>query len=726
MATDPIQLEIDELSCASCVETARRALLANPLVDDASISVQTGRGVITGTIDPAEAARIVTAAGYPARPIEADVSSAADLHDQMERQAEWHERQWKRRAIVGLGIWVPMAALHWGAPPAGLGGAWLHWTLGILATAVICIVGPGFFMSAWTALKRGGTNMDTLISIGAGTAWAYSVVLFILELSGVTHGQPMYFTEAAALLGLISLGHWFEARSSAKAGSAIRDLLELQPDTAEQVDADGTVREVAVAEVTSGIRLLVRPGGRIPVDGVVREGESEVDESLITGEPLPVVRREGDAVISGSVNALGKLVIESTTGGHDSTIARIARLVSDTLSSRADIQRIADKVSGIFVPAVLLVAILTIVGWTIAAAVSDDWSRFSTGVIAAVTVLIISCPCALGLATPMAVMVGTGEAGRRGILIKSAAALERAGSVQRVVFDKTGTLTAGRPVVVSITAVAGTESSEVIRLAAAAESASEHPVAKAIADVAAEHRLEVPASTEFRAIPGLGVEAMVEGRKVDVHRDEQAACAVQVDGVLIGRIDVRDEPLPDAPAAVAALASLGVSASMLSGDRVESALDMADRVGIDAAEVTAGVTPEEKAAAIRDATEATLMVGDGINDAAALATATVGVAVGSGTNVAIDAADVVIPAHRPSAVPMLILIARKSLRAIHQNLFFAFFYNTIMIPVAAFGLLGPWGPLIAAGAMALSDITVVGNAVRLGRNLRKLSPFTPE
>ncbi|MDP7029009.1 MAG: heavy metal translocating P-type ATPase [Phycisphaerales bacterium] len=725
MPNDPIQLEIEELSCASCVETARRALLAHPQVEEASISVQTGRGVITGSIDPTEAARIVTAAGYPAHPVESDVSSAADLHDHMERQAAWHERQWRRRAIVGLGMWVPMAALHWGAPPLGLAGPWLHWTLGVLATAVVCIVGPGFFRSAWGALQRGGTNMDTLISIGAGTAWAYSMVLFILELAGFEHGQPMYFTEAAALLGLISLGHWFEARSSARAGSAIRDLLELQPDTAELIDEQGEVREVPVAEVAAGLRLLVRPGGRIPVDGIVREGESEVDESLLTGEPLPVVRREGDAVVSGSVNALGRLVIEATSGGHDSTIARIARLVSDTLSSRADIQRVADRVSAIFVPAVLLVAMLTITGWTIAAASTGDWSRFSTGVIAAVTVLIISCPCALGLATPMAVMVGTGEAGRRGILIKSAAALEQAGSVRQVVFDKTGTLTVGRPIVVSIASEPGHEDADVLRLAAAAESSSEHPVARAISDAASERGIEVPRSTEFRALPGLGVEAVVDGQRVEVHRDAEAACAVTLDGTLLGRIDVQDEPLPDAPAAVTALASLGVPAAMLSGDREGSAMDIARRVGIDADRVTAGVTPEAKAAAIRDATEPTLMVGDGINDAAALATATVGVAVGSGTNVAIDAADVVIPAHRPSAVPMLIVIARKTLRAIHQNLFFAFFYNTIMIPVAAFGLLGPWGPLIAAGAMALSDITVIGNAVRLGRKLRKLAPFTP-
>jgi Cu+-exporting ATPase len=720
-----IHLQVNELNCASCVETARKALLANSLVEEVSISVQTGRAVIKGSIDATEAARIVTASGYPSHVIDDAPESAADMHEQMERRSIEHERQWRRRAIIGLGIWLPMGILHWTSGPLDFDGPWLHWVLGILATTVVAIVGPGFFLSAWSALKRGGTNMDTLITIGAGTAWLYSIVLFVLQLAGYDHGQPSYFTEAAALLGLISLGHWMEARSSARAGSAIRDLLELQPDTAERLDDAGHATEIPLADVTPGDRLLVRPGGRIPVDGIVAEGESEVDESLITGEPLPVVRRVDDEVISGSVNTLGRLVITATSGGSDSTIARIAKLVSETLSSRASIQRIADKVSGIFVPAVLAIAILTIGGWTIRAAVLDDWSLFSTGIIAMVTVLIISCPCALGLATPMAIMVGTGEAGRRGILIKSAAALERAGRITRVVFDKTGTLTEGRPIVTTIFPEPGTSEDELLRMAGAAERDSEHPVARAISDVVTARSIEVPLPTDFIAVPGSGVTATVEGHAVEVRRDAEAACAVTVDGILIGRIDVQDQPLHDASAAISALHELGVSANMLSGDRIEAALDIAGRIGIDPEHVRAGVTPEEKAAAIRNATEPTMMVGDGINDAAALATATVGVAVGSGTNIAIDAADIVIPAHRPSAVPMLILIARRTLRTIHQNLFFAFFYNTTMIPVAAFGLLGTWGPLIAAGAMALSDITVVGNAVRLGRGLRKLTAFTP-
>jgi Cu+-exporting ATPase len=725
MADQTIQLDIDEISCASCVETARQALLASPHVTDASISVQTGRAIIHGTIDPTEAARLVTASGYPAKPVGPDPTSAAELHDHMERLAAKKEQQWRRRAIVGLGIWIPMAVVHWGGDSLGIADLWwIHWALGIAATAVVAIVGPGFITSAWTALKRGGSNMDTLISIGACTAWGYSVVLFVLQQMGYDHGQPSYFTEAAALLGLISLGHWMEARSSAKAGSAIRDLLELQPDTAEQISDDGSIADVPVATVEPGARLLVRPGGRIPVDGTVVEGESEVDEALITGEPIPVLRTVGDPVVSGSTNALGRLVIVADVAGNDSTIARIARLVSDTLGSRASIQRVADKISGIFVPVVLGIAALTIISWTTVAASTGNWDYFSTGIIATVTVLIISCPCALGLATPMAVMVGTGEASRRGILIKSAAALERAGSVKRVVFDKTGTLTEGRPVVVSIVAEDGTSEEELLRMAGAAERDSEHPVARAIGEVVAKRGIKIPEPTKFTAIPGIGVTAYVEGHQIEVKKDEHAACAVHVDGVLIGRINVRDQPLSDAASAVAALTTLNAPAEMLSGDRLEAAIDIAQQIGMPTTSVQAGVSPEEKAAYIRNMAEAVLMVGDGINDAAALATATVGVAVGSGTNVAIDAADVVIPGHRPSSVPMLIVIARRTLRCIHQNLFFAFFYNTTMIPVAALGLLGPYGPLIAAGAMALSDITVVGNAVRLGRTLRRMPDFT--
>ena len=726
MAKTTFQLDIDGIHCASCVETVRRTLLAESDVNEVAINSQTGRAIIAGQIDPAKAAELSTTVGYPAKVALGTMESAASLRAQVEERAATRTKQWKRRAIIGLGLWIPMAIIHWGAPPAGLSGPWMDWTLGGMATLVVVLVGPGFLRSALSALRRGGTNMDTLITIGAGTAWAWSLLLFILNKSGITHGQPLYFTEAAVLLGLISLGHWFEARASAKAGHAIRDLLNLQPETAERLDANGSISVIPVAEVKPGDRLLVRPGGSVPVDGVVEEGQSEVDEALMTGEPLPVPRGPGDPMVSGAVNTVGRLVMTATTSGADSTIARIARLVSDTLSSHANIQRVADRVSSIFVPAVLIIALLTIIGWSIYALILQDWDPVATGIVAAVTVLIISCPCALGLATPMAVMVGTGEASRRGILIKSAAALEAAGRADTVLFDKTGTLTEGKPLVSRLTPAAGVSEEELLRFAAAAEASSEHPVALAIVATATERNVQIPSAEDFKAIPGRGVTAKVEGRVVNIDRDKNATCIVKADEQTLGMIDVSDRPLPDAAAAIAALDVLGVHVRMLSGDRSEAALAIAEAVGIHPEAVKAGVSPEDKADVVRHMKSTHVMVGDGINDAAALAASTVGVAVGSGTSIAIDAADVVIPAHRPSAVPLMIQIARRTLRAIHQNLFFAFFYNTCMIPIAAFGLLGPWGPVIAAGAMALSDLTVVGNAVRLGRSLRHMPSISDQ
>ena len=712
MANPSFQLVASDMTCASCAGSVRQALLRHEGVTEVGVNVQAGLVSVTGTIDPAEAAQIVTDTGYPAQP---STSTPRPRQGERESAAIAAERQWARNTVIGLGIWLPTAILGW---TLGEGQQWLQWVMFASATAVIAIVGPAFFSSAWAAARRRTTNMDTLISIGAGTAYVYSLVLFILLRVGIEHGQPLYFTEASALLGLISLGHWFEARSSRQAGSSIRELLELQPDAAERLGADGTLVSVDIAEVSPGDRLVVRPGGRLPVDGVVVEGDSEVDESLITGESEPVRRGPGDPVVSGSLNTVGRLVIEATAGGADSTIARIADLVSNTLGSRASIQRIADKVSSIFVPIVLGIALLTIVGWSIYAGAEGNWDHFRTGIISAVTVLIISCPCALGLATPMAIMVGTGESGRRGILIKSAAAMEAAATVQQVVFDKTGTLTEGRPTVTKVQTEEGYTETDVLRIAGAAESPSEHPIATAVIAEAGARKIDLPPVDDFRAVPGQGVTATVDGKAVEVMRDERAACVVRVDGVEIGRIDVRDTPLPDAAQAVADLQAMGIDVTMLSGDRQQAAEAIALQVNLEISQVLAGHTPESKAKYITERPGSVMMVGDGLNDAAALAGATVGVAVGSGTNVAIDAADIVIPASRPAAVPLLINIARSTLKVIKQNLVLAFFYNSAMIPVAAFGLLGNWGPLIAAGAMAMSDISVIGNTIRMGRSLR--------
>ena len=373
------------------------------------------------------------------------------------------------------------------------------------STTAVILVGSGFFRSALRALRGGSTNMDTLVSIGVLTAWIYSVVLMVLSLSGVDHGQMPYFAEAVALLGIISLGHWLEARASAKAGTAVRALLELQPETAERLDSSGESNDVPIADITVGDHLVVRPGSRVAVDGRVLEGQSELDESVVTGEPIPVARGIGDQVTAGSMNTTGRLVLEATVDGTGTTVARIADLVTHAMGSKANIQRLADKVSSIFVPAVLIIALLTIVTWSLFSIFRGDVTIFQSGLIASVTVLVISCPCALGLATPMAVMVSASQAARSGILVKSAAALERAGLSNRVIFDKTGTLTLGRPVVMDVTSTADATRDQVLQLAAAVEKPSEHPIAKAIIQAADESGLNIPDVVDFKATPGEGV-----------------------------------------------------------------------------------------------------------------------------------------------------------------------------------------------------------------------------
>jgi len=591
----------------------------------------------------------------------------------------------------------------------------MDWVMFIGATTVLIAAGGGFYRSAWSAAKRGTTNMDTLIAMGATTAYIYSLVIFLMKLFGSTIDQPLYFSEAAALLGIISLGHWMEARATARAGSAVRELLELQPDKAEIIDRAGAgSHTIPSADVNPGDRILIRPGGLVPVDGKVIEGESEVDESLVTGESWPAQKKPGALVVAGSLNTTGRLIIEATVDGRHTTVARIAEMVQRAQTSKADIQRLADRVSAIFVPAVLIIAALTLAGWWLA-------GDFTTGVIATVTVLIISCPCALGLATPMAVMVGAGAASKRGILIKSAMALETAGRATHVIFDKTGTLTTGAAAVTSVTSENGRDMNEVLRLAAAVESPSEHPVARAIARAAHERKLSVPAVSEFRAIPGEGVRGAVDGCTVTVIRDEHATARVEVDGRIIGRIIVADGLRPDAKAAVAQLRAMGLKVFMLSGDRREIAESIGTALGLQPAEIIAEATPESKVQFVQELTTkgATIMVGDGINDAAALAQADMGIALASGTNIAIESADVVIPSDRVLAVPEMIHLARQTLKTIKQNLFFAFFYNAVAIPAAALGLLGAFGPLIAAAAMGFSDITVIGNAIRLKRRLSR-------
>lgn len=699
------------MSCAGCAATVQRAVEAQPGVSSASVSVIEGLATISGrSLDQSSLIRLIEARGYGAEPVQ-EQPAPAQIRSEIELRQARAERQWRFRAAVGLGLWVPMAILHW-----TVSAPWVPWIMLAGSTVVLGTAGAGFYRSAVAAALRRTTNMDTLIAIGATAAYFFSLVVFLSRLLGNDLGQPLYFGEAAALLGIISLGHWLEARATARAGSAVRELLELQPDVAERLDERGRPQTIDSAEVRPGDRILIRPGGRIPVDGLVVDGESEIDESVVTGESLPVHKTRGDRIVAGSLNMTGRLTVQAAVDGRHTTVTRIAQLVQHAQASKANIQRLADRVCAVFVPAVLTIAALTMIGWSLFGAPAE-------GVIAAVTVLIISCPCALGLATPMAVMVGTGSASRKGILIKSAAGLERAGAAQRVIFDKTGTLTTGRPAVTAIELAEPTVTEDdLLRLAASVEAVSEHPIARAIVQAACAREIELRPVSGFRALPGEGVRGEVDGRAVQVRRDESASCRVIVDDVLLGTLTVSDSPRPDAKAALDRLRAMGLSVTMLSGDRRDRAEAVGRALGLAPGEIRAEATPESKQVLVDEGGAGTIMVGDGINDAAALAQADLGIAIASGTNIAIESADVVIPGDRVGAVPDTIDIARRTLRTIRQNLFFAFIYNAAMIPIAALGLLGPHGPLIAAVAMGCSDVTVVGNALRLKAQLRPPAP----
>lgn len=705
-----LRLRVRGMECAGCAANVQRAVEAEEGVASASVSYTEGVATIAGEhLDADRFIKVIQGRGFDAEPI-VERASVSERRTEIEQRQTQRERQWRFRAITGIGIWIPMAILHWG----GFHHAWIPWALGALATLAIVLVGSGFYRSAWRAAMHRTTNMDTLISMGATAAYAFSMVVLLSPLFGEAIDEPLYFGEAAALLGIISLGHWFEARAAAKAGSAVRELLELQPETARRLDDHGGFETVDTAEIRPGDRVVILPGDRIPVDGAVVEGRSDVDESVVTGEPLPATRRPGDEVVAGALNVSGRLVIESAVDGTSTTVARIADLVERAQTSKAAIQRLADRVSAVFVPIVLAIAAVTIIGWSIAGA-------FGTGLVAAVTVLIISCPCALGLATPMAVMVGAGSASRRGILVKSAASLEAAGGVTTVVFDKTGTLTTGEAVVASVEVEhdAFTEN-EVLALAASVEMASEHPIGRAIVRAANAEDLDVRPVDGFRSIAGQGVAGTVGERAVEVRRDERATCRVVIDGEVAARITVSDAARVDARAAIERLRQLDVGVRMLSGDRREAAETIGQALGLQPWEIESEATPESKQEYVRSLEGHVAMVGDGINDAAALAASRLGIAMGSGTNIAIESAEVIVPGERVGAIPETIEIARRTLRTIKQNLFFAFAYNVVAIPAAAFGLLGAQGPLIAAIAMACSDLTVVGNAVRLKGILKRL------
>jgi Cu+-exporting ATPase len=654
-----------------------------------------------------------------------------------------------RRFWIGLVLAVPVVALAMGGHLINLhmllSPVILNWIELVLATPVVLWAGWPFFERAWASIKNRSLNMFTLIAMGAGVSWAYSVVatvapgLFPPDFRGMDGAVAIYFEVAAAIIVLVLLGQVLELRAREQTGGAIRALLDLAPKTARRLRADGADEEVGLEAVAINDRLRVRPGEKIPVDGELIEGRSTVDESMVTGESMPVVKAAGAKVIGGTMNGAGSFVMRADKVGRDTMLAQIVQMVAQAQRSRAPIQRLADQVSGWFVPLVIAIAVLAFVAWSI-------WGpepRFAYALVAAVSVLIIACPCALGLATPMSIMVGVGRGAQSGVLIKNAESLERVEKIDTLVIDKTGTLTEGKPKVVAVRAFGGVAEGDLLRLAASLEHGSEHPLAAAIVEAATERKLALSPVQDFDSPSGKGVTGTVEGRRIDIGNrlmmqagaidvsalektaeDLRSAGAtaifVAIDGRASGVLAIADPIKATTPEAIQALREAGIRVVMLTGDNRTTAEAVARKLGI--AEVEAEVLPEDKGKVVerlRKEGRIVAMAGDGVNDAPALAAADVGIAMGTGTDVAIQSAGVTLVKGDLKGIVTARRLSQATMGNIRQNLFFAFIYNAVGVPIAAgvlypvFGLL--LSPIIAAAAMALSSVSVIANALRLSR-----------
>jgi len=707
-------LAIHGMTCASCVKRVEQALRGVPGVRRAEVNLATERATVEGTsglLRPSLLIDAVRDAGYGAELLtgDADQQRAAEAAD----QARLRRQLWQLVAAITLS--VPLMLPMFGVPLPG-------WLALVLATPVQFVFGARFYAAAWRAVRAGTGNMDLLVSLGTSAAYGYSAVL-------VAIGRPhTYFDAAAVVITLVLLGRWLEAGARRATGSAIRALLALRPDTARVERPDGSTMEISVAAVSTGDIVVVRPGERIPADGRILSGESQADESMLTGESLPVNKHAGDPVTGGAVNGSGLLRVEVIAVGADSTLARIIALVESAQSRKAPIQRLVDRVATVFVPVVLVSALSAFLGWWLLGA------DVTAGLLAAVAVLVIACPCALGLATPTALMAGTGAAARAGILIRDAETLEAAQRIDIVVFDKTGTLTEGRPAVTDLLPAAADEVT-LLTLAAAAQTGSEHPLARAV--LARAQGIKLPLLSDFRSVPGLGLTASLDGRRIVLGNralmamyqvsvtNDAAAATLEAQGrsvmfladvappVLLGAIAVMDAPRATAAAAVRRLHGMGIATVLLTGDNRHAAETIAAGIGI--SDVRAEVLPDDKAAvvaALQKNGRSVAMIGDGVNDAPALAEADVGIAMGNGTDVAIKAAGITLMRPDPLLVADSIAISRASHRKIRQNLFWAFAYNVVGILLAGFGLLNP---MIAGGAMAMSSVSVVSNALLLRR-----------
>ncbi len=716
--TESVELSISGMTCAACAARIEKVLNRLPGVNaHVNFATETARVQHTpGTVDPGTLLAAVAKAGYGAR-----VRAGADRAAEKQRHADELARETQLfwiSAVLTLPFIAQMAAMFAGRAHEFL-SPWLQLAL---ATPVQFLIGKRFYVGAWHALRGGGANMDVLIALGTSMAYLYSAVVTVLALP-----LHLYFEASAAIISLILLGKILELRARARASSAIEELLKLQPKTAH-VERNGALTEIEVASMIAGDVFVVRPGDSVPVDGVVLEGDSSVDESMLTGESLPVTKQPDTKVFAATINQQGLLRCRATGVGGNTALAAIVRLVEEAQGSKAPIQRLADVISGIFVPVVVAISALTFIAWWLIA------GDALAGLVNAVAVLVIACPCALGLATPTAIMVGSGAGARAGILIRNAAALERAGHIDTLVLDKTGTLTEGKPVVTDVIAMTGASENEVLQTAVTIEQGSNHPLARAIVEHGAKLNMRPAALHAFQSITGKGVQAEIGGTpaalgspqfaaELGFTLDTEAAARLQHSGKtvmfvasggkLLGIIAIADKLRPTSRAALRELKLLGIEAVMLTGDNAKTAAAIASEAGIERFE--AQTLPRDKTArvdAMKQDGHTVGMAGDGVNDAPALAAADVSFAIGAGSDVAIHTADITLMRSDLMSAVDAIRLSRATLRKIRQNLFFAFFYNVLGIPLAALGLLNP---VIAGAAMAMSSVSVVSNSLLLKR-----------
>jgi Cu2+-exporting ATPase len=739
------QYTVTGMSCAACSARVEKAVNQVPGVEQCSVSLLTNSMGVEGTASPQAIIAAVEAAGYGAN-LKGGTQNTTALDDSL---IDHETPAMKKRLIASVVFLVilmyfSMGHMMWGWPlPSWFEGN--HVAMGLvqlLLSGIIMVINQKFFISGWKGIWHHSPNMDTLVAMGSMASFAWSVYALFAMTDAVVKGNDalvmtymdeFYFESAAMILTLITVGKMLEARSKGKTTDALKSLMKLAPQTAV-LRKNGEEITVPIAQVQKGDVFVVRPGESIPVDGTIMEGTSAVDEAALTGESIPVDKAPGDLVSAATVNQSGFLVCQATRVGEDTTLSQIIKMVSDAAATKAPIAKVADRVSGVFVPAVISIAIVTTLVWLLVG------ETFAFALARGISVLVISCPCALGLATPVAIMVGNGVGAKQGILFKTAVSLEEAGKVQIVALDKTGTITSGHPQVTELIPGTGCTQQLLLELAASLEQHSEHPLAKAVLEEAEERKLSLRSVSDFRALPGNGLTATLEGKSLvggsmtfmqsqcqlsqelvaqanELAENGKTPLVFAWNGECVGMIAVADVIKAESPQAILELRQMGIQVVMLTGDNEKTAQAIGKQAGVDA--VVAGVLPEGKEAVIRALKEQgkVAMVGDGINDAPALARADLGIAIGAGTDVAIDAADVVLMKSRLTDVPAAIRLSRATLRNIHQNLFWAFFYNVIGIPLAA----GVWiplfgwklNPMFGAAAMSLSSFCVVSNALRL-------------